>query len=148
MAWIFSMWIEAETQPQRAAIKAYFEGRVIEACGKQFPIVTFEGGMITVEGISQIGITSQADALEMTAIGHELYRLLQDAPQFRYALTGVEVDSWREMHELEEDPRDMLISGCVIHKDIYEHLGSPGEMVKFHGDYVWQPYEGEKWSGD
>ena len=78
----------------------------------------------------------------------QFYVLLKNAPEFRYALTGIEVDGWREMFELEQDPNDiLLIKGFVIRKDVYELLGSPGKMPEFKTDYFWNPYEGEHWNG-
>lgn len=147
MAWIYSMWIETETEELGKAIKDYFNNHVIKSNGKKYKISAYESGMVTVDGISRIGITSKADADEMTLIGFEFYKLLKKAPEYRYALTGVEVDGWREMSELEEDPNDiLLISGFVIRKDIYEKLGSPGELSEFNSKYLWNPYEGEKWN--
>lgn len=147
MAWIYSMWVETETKELGKAIKDYFNNRIVKSNGREYRISAYEGGMVTVDGISRIGITSKADADEMTLIGFEFYKLLKGAPEYRYALTGVEVDGWREMKELEEDPNDiLLISGFVIRKDIYEKLGSPGELSEFNSRYLWTPYEGEKWN--
>ena len=146
MAWIYSMWVETETEELGKAIKDYFNNRIIKCNEKKYKISAYEGGMVTVDGISRIGITSKSDADEMTLIGFEFYKVLKEAPEYRYALTGVEVDGWREMSELEENPNDiLLISGFVIRKDIYEKLGSPGELSEFNSRYLWAPYEGEKW---
>lgn len=148
MAWIFSMWIETESKEQGKAIKAHFNGHSIIANKKEYTISADISGMISVGGISQSGINSQADADEMSSIGFEFYKLLKDAPTFRYAVTGVEVDGWMEMEELQEYPEDiLLIKGLVIRKDIFEKLGSPGEMVEFKPGYLWTPYEGEEWDG-
>ena len=145
MAWIYSMWIETESEEQGIAIKDYFNKHTVIANGKEYTICAYEGGMVTVDGISRIGITSKSDAEEMTSIGFEFYNLLKQAPRYRYALTGVEVDGWRDIDELKEDPNDiLLISGFVIRKDIYEKLGSPGEMSEFNNEYLWTQYEGEK----
>ncbi|MHA7060274.1 hypothetical protein ACWGOQ_0023860 [Aquimarina sp. M1] len=147
MAWIYSMWIETESEKQGIAVKDYFNKNTVKANGEEYTIRAYQVGMVTVNGISQIGITSKSDAEEMTSIGFEFYKLLKEAPKYRYALTGVEVDGWREMSELEEDPNDiLLISGFVIRKDIYQKLGSPGELCEFNSKYLWTPYEGEKWN--
>jgi hypothetical protein len=146
MAWIYSMWIDTETNLQSNSITEYFKDKDILANGKKYKVKVYQNGMITVDGISQIGITSKKDADEMTAIGHELYKLLKLAPEFRFAITGVEVDGWRSMQELEENPEDILItSGIVIREDIYKKLGSLGEFIEFKDNYVWTPYSGEKY---
>ena len=147
MAWIFGMWIETENSDQAVAIKAYFNHKVIDANGKTYKISADESGTVTVDGISRTGITAQSDAEEMTLIGFEFYQLLKAAPDFRYALTGVEVDEWRTMEELEEEPNDiLLIPGFVIRSDVYKRLGSPGNLKAFSLTHLWTPYEGEHWS--
>lgn len=146
MAWIFSLWVETELDSQKEEIVKYFNLRIIFVNGKGYVVKAFQSGMVTVDGISQYGITCNSDAEEMTAIGIELYKLLKLAPEFRYALCGVEIDGWRDFHELEEDPEDiLLIPGFVIRKDIYEKLGSPGEFEEFSSNYLWTPYQGEQW---
>lgn len=147
MAVIYSMWIETENKSKGKAIKDFFENKKISVNGKNYVILAYEGGMITVDGISRVGIRSKADAEEMTSIGFEFYNLLMDAPEYRYALAGLEVDGWRWMSDLEEEPNDLFIaSGVVIRKDIYAKIGSPGEMFEFTSNYVWTPYTGEKWN--
>lgn len=73
----------------------------------------------------------------MTANGSEFYKLLKDPPPFRYALTGVEVDEWMEMEELEAHTEDiLLIIGLVIENDFYEKLGNRGELPEFKPGYL------------
>ena len=145
MALAFSLWIESEKEEDKKAIINHFDGRIIETRGKQYPISAYMSGMVTVDGISSTGINNQQDADEMTAIGFELYRLLKKAPEFRYATCGLEVDGWATMKELEESPEDMLIMpGLVIRQDIYEALGSPGNLEEFKPGYLWLHYKGEK----
>ncbi|MBK8499477.1 MAG: hypothetical protein IPL52_11850 [Flavobacteriales bacterium] len=141
------MWIETDGELQGRSIVKYFDGRIIHVDGKEYTIRAYMGGMVTVDGISHYGVTSQQDADEMTAIGFELYGLLRNAPAFRYAITGVEVDGSVTLSELYEDPEYWLgYKGFVIRKDIYQKTGSTRPMAQFGTDYVWTPYEGERWS--
>lgn len=100
--------------------------------------------MITTDGISSTGIHSKEDAEIMTKIGFEFYELLKESPNFRYALTGVEVDGWRLFDELVEFPNDFdNLKGFVMHKEIYMQINSTVKMINFENDYLWIPYEGE-----
>ncbi len=152
MALLFQLWIETGHDDTKGmAIRNYFNAKkeIITDMG-HYPIKVYKSedtaSIITVNGISQTGMHSQKDCEEMTQIGFEFYEHLRKVPTFRYALCGIEVDEWREMSELEEDPDDiLLIKGFVIRKDLYNLLGSPGEMIPFTTNYVWTPYEGEVW---
>ncbi len=153
MAWTFQIWIESGNNEESGiAIRNYFESQkeIVTEIGK-YQIIAHQSGetgsMITVDGISQTGIDSELEKNKMSLIGNQFYVLLKNAPEFRYALTGIEVDGWREMSELVEEPNDiLLIKGFVIRKDIYKLLGYPGEMSEFKTDYLWTPYEGEYWN--
>lgn len=148
MAWIFSLWVEAETKPERNAIKAYFDQQTIHYNAREYTVQADSEGMVTVDGISRIGINSQNDADEMTAIGFQFYELLRNAPKFRYAMVGVEVDGFAFIDELREDPElYMKFKGLVIHKDLLEKLNTAHQLNPFSKDYFWNPYEGEVWSG-
>jgi len=148
MAWIFSMWIEAKTEVDRNTICDFFNKiPALKTSEKSYNISAGEqagGIMVAVDGISQSGISSQADAKEMTEIGFEFYKLLKLSPKFRYAMVGIEVDEFRNWNELIAEPDDILLfKGLVIRKDIYQYLGSPGALVEFKENYLWIPYEGE-----
>lgn len=146
MAWIFSLWIEAEKDSEKKSIKEYFNGRKISANSKEYTISAYESGMITVDGISRIGITSQNDADEMTSIGNRFYELLKDAPKFRYAMTGVEVDGFAFIDELTEDPEFYIkFKGFVINESLYRKINGKRKMKPFSNGYLWTPYEGETW---
>jgi hypothetical protein len=49
------------------------------------------------------GVDTPETAYLMTEIGILLYRQLQSAPAFRFALVGVEVDEFRTYSELSDD---------------------------------------------
>jgi hypothetical protein len=97
------------------------------------------------QGISLMGINTPETAYLMTEIGISLYRLLQSAPDFRFALVGVEVDEFRTYTELIEDRGllAVLFPGLVLANPVWKSIGSPGSFRKFAGNYVWQSYGGE-----
>ena len=92
------------------------------------------------------------DTADMTECGLALYRKLLDAPPFRYALAGLEVDDFRFWKELQEDidvlpdgKRKFLyvFNGLVLRKDCWRELGEPIDFLPFGANCVWRPYEGE-----
>ena len=147
MAWIFQMWIETEKNGDE--IRDYFSSKEKLIINKKiFPIIASQSGntgsMITIDGISGCGIQSKEDALLMSKIGFAFYKLLKNAPDFRYALTGVEVDGWREFDELVEFPNDFDdLKGFVMNKAMYKQINSTVKMIDFKNKYLWIPYEGE-----
>jgi hypothetical protein len=147
MAWIFSLWVEAEKDFEKKAIKEYFNKRKISTNDKEYAVSAYESGMITVDRISEIGITSQSDADEMTSIGFEFYALLKNAPDFRYAMAGLEVDGFATIKELMDDAEFYLkFKGFVIKKDLYETINGKKNMEIFSENHYWNPYEGEIWN--
>lgn len=147
MAQIFSLWIEVEKKSEREALMEYFDKRKISVNGKGYTISAYKSGMITVDGISESGITSQSDAEEMTSLGKTFYALLKNAPNFRYAMTGVEVDGFAEIDELIDDPEFYLkYKGFVINEQLYRTINGKREMTAFSEGYLWTPYEGETWN--
>ena len=147
MAWIFQMWIETENNGDE--IRNYFSSKeklIINE--KIFSIIAHQSGntgsMITTDGISESGIHSKEDAIVMSKIGLAFYKLLKNAPDFRYALTGIEVDGWREFDELVEFPNDFNnLKGFVMNKEMYKQINSTVKMIDFKNEYLWIPYEGE-----
>lgn len=149
MAIIFEMWVETgESKEDAINIQNYFkEVGIIKTELGEYPIRTYhatlKGSMITVEGIPTRGQYSKEIAIELTLIGFQYYRHLKDAPVFRFALVGYDVDGAYELEDFIKDPTDLIdVPGIVIRKDLYEIIGSPGNLVEFRPDYVWTPYEG------
>lgn len=141
------MWVEAKKDLERKRVKEFFDGKKIYANQREYTIIAYDSGLITADGISRSGINSQHDADEMTGIGFEFYELLKNAPTFRYALTGVEVDGFAYYEELVDDPEFHLkIKGFVIQKELYAQINGKRKMVSFSEGYLWTPYEGETWN--
>ena len=81
-------------------------------------------------------------------MGLLLYEHLRLAPSFRYAIVGVEVDEFRTYSELlepEERP-DLLWSGLVLERSLWQLMDSPVGFRSFASSYLWKPYEGEAYN--
>lgn len=154
MAWIFSLAVECGPEKENAeAVKDHFEMMDMTLLdGKNYKLKCRveklgEGNYwawIIPGDVSQSGVCSIEDADIMTEMAIRLYHHLKDAPEFRYAIAGVEVDDFRTYSELIEDLKefkDDLISGMVINEDILKEFGIKGE--DFCPGYQWAPYEGE-----
>jgi len=149
MAIVFELWVDTGDSKEDAInIRNYFnEISIIKTKFGEHPIWTSQcgltGSMITVDGITRIGEYTEEEGLELSLIGHEYYRLLKNAPEFRFALVGFDVDGYYEFEDFVEDPTNLTImSGIVIRKDLYEKVGSPGNFYEFRPNYVWTPYHG------
>ena len=149
MAIVFEMWVETGDSKEDAInIQNYFkEIMIIKTELGEYPIEVYQcginGSMITVDGIPTRGEYSKEIAQELSLIGHEYYRHLKDAPEFRFALVGYDVDGYYEIEDFIEYPTNLTLSpGIVIREDFYELAGSPGNFVEFRPKYVWNPYQG------
>ena len=76
----------------------------------------------------------------MTKIAFALYEHLHSAPEFRFALVGVEVDEFRRFTELDNDVVTLDFSGLVLCEAVWRHLGSPSVFVPFTPGYRWRPF--------
>jgi hypothetical protein len=94
-------------------------------------------------GISGVGVDRSDIAYQMTELGILLYKRLQFAPPFRYALVGVEVDEFRTYSELISGATIPGFPGLVLAEAIWRSLEASTLFQPFSPGYVWQPYEGE-----
>jgi hypothetical protein len=155
MVWSFSLASECgESEADAAKFCQHFQGSILnlddgssfECRGDIFQDLDDNWWCrVCPQGISLTGINTPETAYLMTEIGISLYRLLQSAPDFRFALVGVEVDEFRTYTELIEDREllAVLFPGLVLANPVWKLIGSPGSFRKFAGDYVWQSYGGE-----
>ncbi len=96
------------------------------------------------DGVSDTGIEAPDSAYLMTKLGIALYQRLRSAPDFRYAIVGLEVDEFRTYSELiEEAPAALSFPGLVLSDAVWQSMRSPSTLRPFSPGYFWQPYEGE-----
>jgi hypothetical protein len=79
----------------------------------------------------------------MTELGILLYQQLRSAPDFRYALVGLEIDEFRTHGELLEESESLVLPGLVLSDATWQMMALPATFRAFSPGYVWQPYEGE-----
>lgn len=153
MAWIFSLSAECGSDENKAKLFAqYFEGvtwTLSNGRQCQCRTATFQDVeenwwcRVTPNNISEIGIESPESAYLMTELGILFYQHLRSAPEFRYALVGVEVDEFRTCSELLEDSSELSIPGLVLAAEVGLGMGLSSAYRPFSSGYVWLPYEGE-----
>jgi len=76
----------------------------------------------------------------MNEIAVLLLDILRTAPPFRFAGVGVEVESFREFSELDQDLIDLDFNGVVISEAIWRNLGLPSVFVPFSEGFRWKPF--------
>ena len=139
MAWLFSL--SAECGGEREAAEHFgraFAGKAVG--GHPTQVAVFEGAgafwcRVVVDDID----TSDEGAAERRAIGGLLRDRLRDAPAFRFAHVGVEVDLFRGWDELVgERFNHPAMDGVVLSEAAYRHAGSPAGFEPFRPGYVWR----------
>jgi hypothetical protein len=153
MGWIFSLSAECGAQQALAEEFAqHFQG-VCEILSTGHESQWHSGIFQDVEenwwcrvcpvGEREVGIDTPESAYLMTELGILLYRRLQSAPPFRYALVGLEVDEFRTYNELLEECSTLLFPGLVLAEAVWQAIGSSRAFQPFSPGYVWKPYKGE-----
>ncbi|OJJ21436.1 hypothetical protein BKI52_12865 [marine bacterium AO1-C] len=158
MAFDFSLWINTGSSADDTERLSNFlkEQKMIQTKLNEYPVSTHfhkDSYFVKVGGISNIGIRSTKDALEMSLIGFEFFKLLINAPRFRYALVGIGLEKWRDLHEFVNYPKDVLLmKGFVVREDVYKKMETPltndsshpsSDIGFFRKGYLWIPYLGE-----
>lgn len=85
-------------------------------------------------------------AAQLTEAGFRLYRHLLDAPDFIFALYGLEVDRYEHADILEEmlcGDGLHLPDGLIISKSLWLEAGKPKNLRGFRDGFYWTPYNGE-----
>jgi hypothetical protein len=151
MAWIFSLAAECGTETAATAFAEHFADqngsragdRPFQATPSLFQDLDDNWWCRVVpNGLSQIGIDAPDAAYQMTELGIALYQRLRTAPDFRYAIVGVEVDEFRTYDELRQELSLAGFKGLVLNAAIGQTWHEMN-LRPFSPGYVWLPYEGE-----
>ncbi|MEJ6482588.1 hypothetical protein N0Y54_14845 [Nostoc punctiforme UO1] len=153
MAWLFSLSAECGTQTQAELFLAYFQklswtlpdGKTITTVPE---VMEDNDGnwwcMVVPQGLSENSVKSDEDTPQMREIGNLLYASLRNAPDFRYALLGIEVDLFRTLSELLEDTtiveQPSNFAGLVLAESIWDLINRPEAFQIFKPGYAWIPY--------
>lgn len=148
MALTFSIYIETGNFEQTRAIEQHFLNHgSIDWNGQEYQLQSFsatDGCAITPNGTSTTGIDTKEQCIEMSELGFKLYDKLKTAPDFRFALVGVEVDDFVEFNDLINVPEINLDRpGRVISRSIKESSALYSNYEQFNETHYWTPYEGE-----
>ncbi|MFX0072039.1 MAG: tetratricopeptide repeat protein [Candidatus Hermodarchaeota archaeon] len=73
-------------------------------------------------------------------ITRELYSLLKNAPPFRYALAGFEIEFFILFKELEECVEDGCYEGLILSKQVWKDFGRNQLFKQFSKNYMWHPF--------
>ncbi|WP_109830289.1 hypothetical protein [Reichenbachiella versicolor] len=149
MALIFSIYIETGNLEQTRVIEQCFLNHgSINWNGKEYQLQSFtatDGCAITPNGTSTTGIDTKEQCIEMSELGLKLYDILKSAPDFRFALVGVEVDDFVEFNDLINEPEINLDrTGLVINRLIKHSSELYSNYEQFNETHYWTPYDGEQ----
>jgi hypothetical protein len=150
VAWIFSLSADCgEHKRDAVEFARYFEGCAFTINGGSTHTCTSrvfggEGGwwaMVCPDGVSRSGVVEGSEEQKlMTALAMMLYETLRDAPAFRFAMVGIEVDGFRTYEELDQDIVNLDFAGLVLSEPVWVQLGSPDVFIRFADGYVWRPF--------
>lgn len=150
MGLFFCLFVESgDFEKGNEPLKTYFErvGTIETKHGEHKLMIhsTQNNGGITVS-VNETGWTGLGRPGEKaiaTEVGHAFYKLLMEAPKFRYAMVGVEAGEWVDG----QDILDENFSGYLPNHGIVlnNELGKLNfkQLVPFKDGYSWIPYEGE-----
>lgn len=148
MALVFSIYIETGNSEETKAVEQHFlANKSIKWNEREYHLESFsatDGVVITPIGVSTVGIETKEQCVEMSELGFKLYKILRTAPEFRFALVGVEVDDLVEYTDLINKPEiNLNWSGLVIHKSIKGSSELYSNYEVFSPTHYWKPYDGE-----
>jgi hypothetical protein len=167
MAWIYSLSAECGPDKGQAELFAdHFEGLSFELVTGNTSVCSVgvhpDGENNWWAGVFPSNITRSdgsglRDAIEISEVGFRLYKHLESAPRFRFALFGCEVEEFRLYSRLADDVaiyRDgrtefnnhPAFSGLVLSTEIWEGLGKPTAFFPFGDNYRWRLYGGKEHS--
>jgi hypothetical protein len=101
------------------------------------------GITVSVNETGHTGLGSLGERKIATQVGHGFYELLKGAPEFRYAMVGVEAGEWVDGQDILDQNFDGYLPshGLVINNEL--NIIKDEKLVPFKDGYSWTPYEGE-----
>ena len=151
MALIFGLWAECRDDTESCeAFAAHFAGLEFQVCGGvtiRWQASTDRTPYVHVwsHDLGTTGPESLQHAARVTDAGIRLYVHLSNAPDFHFALFGLEVDRYDHADVLDEMCGDGMHSpeGLVISNQMWLEAAKPKHLLKFRDGYFWRPYRGE-----
>ncbi|WP_299454394.1 hypothetical protein [uncultured Microscilla sp.] len=154
MAFDFSLWIHAGDNTEQVGTFLHTHTSIETKLNQyNLHLQTHKNHhLLKTDQVSQVGIRSLQDAHEMSLIGFEFLKILLKAPPFHYAMVGLGLTKWRDLHEFLPYPKDLLLTkGFVVREDIYNKMEISADTDQsfrsdigfFRNGYLWIPYIGE-----
>ena len=150
MGLFFNLFIESGRNEERNEnLKMYFLsiGKVTTQFGTyKMKVGSVENNIGITVSVDETGWTGlqRYDEREIaTQVGKEFYKLLKDAPEFRYAMVGVEAGEWVEGQDILDKNFDGYLPehGLVLNNELAKIVKK--QLIPFKEGYLWIPYEGE-----
>lgn len=154
MALIFSLFANCRDAAHAARFAAHFDrvqwrlsdgtDSTLEAAPYSSAIPFAPSGTVwvTPTKVSTYGIRDDRDAVQMTELGERLYERLRTAPEFEWAIAGIEVDQFHSDSDIVEMTRDGW-NGLVVSDAFRQRADSPITLEPFRAGSWWHPYIGE-----
>ena len=150
MGLFFELFVESgNIKKRREDLKAYFVSvaKIKTKFGTHsLQIYSVEKNIGITVGVAETGhtgIDTPEERKIATQVGHEFYKLLMDAPEFRYAMVGVEAGEWADGEDIMDKNFDGYFRdhGLVLNDKL--KFITKQQQVQFKDGYSWIPYKGE-----
>ena len=165
MAIIFELWVECESEAQSEKHISHFEGLKftllsgLNVSWKTRIERTYSGTAgieVWSPQLSNFGIVTVQDAIEMSECGIRLYHHLLSAPDFQFAYIAFNpsicVAEIGDYLSLMADGSRSCSFSCVLNDKLVQQIGPLNFFQPFRSGYLWTDYQGESYyplgSGD
>jgi hypothetical protein len=148
VAYFYSLAVECGDEGAARACAEHFSGRRADVAVKRSAEDGAWWAVVTPQGESESGVTSDDVAQSLSAAGQALLEHLRSAPPFRFAVIGVEAFEAITFDDLDastgSDPSfPDRFDGLVVSDEVRDRLGRDAPLEPFAPGYAWFPYRGE-----
>jgi hypothetical protein len=101
------------------------------------------GIIVSVKETGWTGLQRFGEREIANKVGIEFFKLLIDAPEFRYAMVGIEAGEWVDGQNIRDEDFNGYLPdhGLVLKNELASIIKK--QLVPFKEGYCWIPYEGE-----
>ncbi len=162
MSIVFELYVECLEKSDAENIASYFSNvtfKLLSGVAVSMKITQQVGssgafGVVVFPNVGGLrGIRSLQDALDCTEAGLRLYKHLQEAPKFDFAHVGIEAEQTsiadlpNYIHPIGSSEDEVWMDfQCVLSNHLYEQLRHPKYFREFRPGYLWNRYDGERYS--
>lgn len=148
MGLIFNLFVETGgNEAGNEKLRAYFLsiGKLETPSGAyEMKIGSVENNIGITVYVTETGYRGFESSEMATQVGFGFYELLKAAPEFRYAMVGVEAGEWADGQNISDHDFDGYLPshGLVVNNEL--RIMTDKQLVPFKEGYSWIPYKGEK----